>query len=58
MDSGEEREKISFIVKTEMEIMTAIREGHRCSEADRFEEARKLMRKYRIELGFIKEELG
>lgn len=58
MESKEEREKISFIVKTEMEILTAIREGHRCSDADRFEEARKLMRKYRIELGFIKEELG
>lgn len=51
-----DRDKIDFIVKTEMEIITAVRSGHKCSDGDQFEPSRKLMKKYRIELGIIKKE--
>ena len=48
------QEKIDFIVKTESKIMKAIFEGHKASDGDEFNEDRKLMYKYRIELGLIK----
>ena len=49
-------DKSSFIVETEMAILAAIREGHRCADDDQFAEARKLVEKYRIELGHKKPE--
>ena len=49
-------DKSRFIVDTEMAILKAIHEGHKCSDDDQFAEARKLARKYRIELGYIKPE--
>ena len=48
--------KLTDRVKTEMEIITAVRSGHKCSDGDQFEPSRKLMKKYRIELGIIKKE--
>lgn len=48
-------EKISFIVKTELEILEAISKGHKCSDDDQFAESRKLILQYRIEMGLISE---
>jgi hemerythrin superfamily protein len=49
-------EKISFIVKTELRIQQAISKGHKCNDQDEFEHDRKIVRKYRIELGLIKDD--
>ncbi len=49
-------EKISFIVKTELAIRKAISNGHKCTDTDEFQEDREIVRKYRIELGFIKDD--
>ena len=49
-------DKSRFIVETEMAILKAIHAGHKCSDDDQFAESRKLVRKYRIELGYIKPE--
>ncbi len=48
-------EKFTFIVEKELEITEAVRiHGHKPTTTDKFAEDRKLIRKYRIELGFIK----
>jgi len=50
-----DQEKLSFIVETESRILSAIMKGHKASDADEFNEDRKLMNQYRIELNLIKE---
>jgi len=47
-------DKISFILKHEAIITTAILNGHKSKEGDEFDEIRKLLKKYRIQLGLIK----
>jgi len=47
-------DKISFILKQEAIITTAILNGHKSKEGDEFDEVRKLLKKYRIQLGLIK----
>ena len=49
-------QKVSFIIETEMAVLAAIHKGHKCSDDDQFAEARKLVEKYRIELGLKKKE--
>jgi len=49
-----EQEKLNFIVKTESRILSAIMKGHKASESDEFNEDRKLMNQYRIELNLVK----
>lgn len=51
-----EQEKIQFIVNTELAMMKAMRNGHKLSGGDEFEEARKLMDKYRKELNLVRPE--
>jgi hypothetical protein len=48
-------EKMSFILKNESMIMEAIGKGHKASNGDEFQPVREKIRKYRIELGIIKE---
>lgn len=49
-------EKLSFIVKKELEITEAIiNHNHKCSDTDRFAENRKKIRQYRIDLGLIED---
>ncbi len=48
-------EKMSFILKNESMICDAIAKGHKASNGDEFQATREKMRKYRIELGIIKE---
>jgi hypothetical protein len=47
-------DKISFILKHEAIITTAILNGHKSKEGDEFDGIRKLLKKYRIQLGLIK----
>jgi hypothetical protein len=49
------QEKMSFILKNEALICDAIGKGHKASDGDEFQATREKMRKYRIELGIIKE---
>lgn len=49
-----DQEKIDFIIKTEMRIMSAIFNGHKASDGDEFNEDRVLINQYRVELGLIK----
>jgi len=49
------QEKMSFILKNEALICDAIGKGHKASDGDEFQPTREKMRKYRIELGIIKE---
>ena len=48
-------EKMSFILKNESMICDAIGKGHKASDGDEFQATREKIRKYRIELGIIKE---
>ena len=48
-------EKMSFILKNESMICDAISKGHKASNKDEFQPVREKIRKYRIELGIIKE---
>jgi hypothetical protein len=48
-------EKMSFILKNESMIMEAVGKGHKASNKDEFQPVRDKIRKYRIELGIIKE---
>lgn len=51
-----DQEKISYILEKEMEITMAItRGGHKASDNDEFQKYREIIKKYRIELGIIKE---
>lgn len=47
-------EKLSYILKTELKITTAVMQGHKAADNDKFSEERKLIKKYRKELGLIK----
>ncbi|NCX56486.1 MAG: hypothetical protein EBW87_04720 [Burkholderiaceae bacterium] len=49
------QEKMSFILKNESLICEAIAKGHKASNGDEFQPVRDKMRKYRIELGIIKD---
>jgi hypothetical protein len=49
-----EQEKLNFIVETESRILSEIMKGHKASESDEFNEDRKLMNQYRIELNLVK----
>ena len=48
-------EKLKFIIETESRIVAAIFKGHKCTDTDEFAEDRILIKKYRIELGLIKD---
>jgi hypothetical protein len=48
-------EKMSFILKNESMIMEAVGKGHKASNKDEFQPVRDKIRKYRIELGIIKD---
>jgi hypothetical protein len=48
-------EKMSFILKNESMICDAISKGHKASNKDEFQPVRDKIKKYRIELGIIKE---
>ncbi len=50
-----DQEKLNFIIKTESRILSAIMKGHKASDGDEFNEDRKLMHQYRIDLKLIKE---
>lgn len=43
-------EKLAYILKTELKITKAVMRGHKASDADEFNEERKLIEKYRKEL--------
>jgi hypothetical protein len=47
-------DKISFILKHEQILTSTIINGHKSKEGDEFDEIRKLLKKYRIQLGLIK----
>ena len=49
-----DQEKLNFIVETESRILSAIMKGHKASDDDEFNEGRKLMNQYRIELNLVK----
>ena len=49
------QEKLSFILKNEGIINEAVGKGHKASNGDEFQPVREKIRKYRIELGIIKE---
>jgi len=49
-----DQEKLNFIVETESMILSGIMKGHKASESDEFNEDRKLMNQYRIELNLVK----
>ena len=49
-----EQEKLNFIVETESRILSVIMKGHKASDDDEFNEDRKLMNQYRIELNLVK----
>lgn len=50
-----DQEKLSFILKKEKEITEAIIiDRHKAADNDKFKKDRELLRKYRIELGIIK----
>jgi len=49
-----EQEKLTYITQNEYEIVKAIIKGHKASDNDQFAEQRKLIKKYREELGLIK----
>jgi hypothetical protein len=46
---------MSFILKNESMICDAIAKGHKASNGDEFQPVRDKIRKYRIELGIIKD---
>lgn len=46
-----DQEKISFIIKIEMEIIQAMAKGHRPNNQDQFAQDRELIEQYRKELG-------
>jgi hypothetical protein len=48
-------EKMTFILKNESMIMEAVGKGHKASNKDEFQPVRDKIRKYRIELGIIKD---
>ena len=51
-----DQEKISYILEKEMEITLAVtKDGHKASDNDKFQKYREIIKKYRIELGIIKE---
>jgi hypothetical protein len=49
------QEKLTFILKNEGMIMEAIGKGHKASNGDEFQPVRNKIKKYRIELGIIKD---
>jgi len=49
------QEKLSFILKNEAMICEAISKGHKASNRDEFQPVRDKIKKYRIELGIIKD---
>jgi hypothetical protein len=49
-----DQEKLNFIVETESRILSSIMKGHKASDDDEFNEDRKLMNQYRIELNLVK----
>ena len=49
------QEKLTFILKNESLICEAIGKGHKASDGDEFQATREKIRKYRIELGIIKD---
>ena len=49
------QEKMSFILKNEAMICEAISKGHKASNKDEFQPVRDKIKKYRIELGIIKD---
>jgi hypothetical protein len=49
------QEKMSFILKNEAMICEAISKGHKASNRDEFQPVRDKIKKYRIELGIIKD---
>jgi hypothetical protein len=48
-------EKMSFILKNESIINGAVMDGHQATNGDQFQKTREKIKKYRIELGIIKE---
>ena len=48
-------EKMSFILKNEAMINEEIGKGHKASNGDEFQPVRDKIKKYRIELGIIKD---
>jgi hypothetical protein len=49
------QEKLTFILKNEAMIMESVGKGHKASNRDEFQPVRDKIRKYRIELGIIKD---
>ena len=49
------QEKLSFILDNDYKITSAVLNGHKASDGDKFQPVRDKIRKYRIELGIIKE---
>ena len=49
------QEKLTFILKNEAMICEAIGKGHKATDQDEFQKTREKIKKYRIELGIIKE---
>jgi hypothetical protein len=49
------QEKLTFILKNEAMIMEAVGKGHKASNGDEFQPVRDKIKKYRIELGIIKD---
>jgi len=47
-------EKLTYILKIELEITEEVLRGHKATDNDKFCEERKLINKYRKELGIIK----
>ena len=50
-DNMEREEKFAYIIETEMAIMKAVHRGHKCTDSDKFAEARKRVEELRRELG-------
>jgi hypothetical protein len=48
-------EKLTFILKNEGMINEAVGKGHKASNGDEFQPVREKIKKYRIELGIIKD---
>ena len=49
------QEKLSFILDNDYKITSAVLNGHKASDGDEFQPVRDKIRKYRIELGIIKD---
>jgi hypothetical protein len=49
------QEKMSFIIDNELKITYSVLSGHKASDGDEFQPVRNKIKKYRIELGIIKD---